>query len=467
MGQKRQFPITLKAGSTAIKIYRNPHRVHLQNGEREYNSFVVSYYRGKKRCRARFNTIEDAETEAQRIQTAILNEDLTALELTGHDRVSYARALHAVQKFGVSLDIAAAEYAAAREKLGSVGLLEAVEFYDRFGRTIKEVKSVPLIVDELIRSLQTDGASDYHCRDMKNRLGAFAEAFPDTITTVSSKNVAEWLQGLRKEDRKGNKYPIAPKTRNHYRNAIVQLFNFARDHGYLPKGLPTEVESLKALKVTPKENAIFTVHEMAALLQNAREHLIPALAIKAFSGVRTEEMVKLHWEHIDWDSRHIKLPAGITKTTQRRLIPIPDNLFNWLQPFRACKGRICERWKRPQALVQAFDRYASRQGIEVGANKFRNSYISYRVALTKDVQRVSLESGNSPRIIQREYLELANEADAQKWFQIVPGMKEVEAPAEGHPTNPKKVMGHVRVPKRKLVHHPALPISVGKNERSE
>lgn len=88
----------IKAGSTAIKIYRNPHRVHLQNGEREYNSFVVSYYRGKKRCRARFNTIEDAETEAQRIQTAILNEDLTALQLTGHDRVSYARALNAGPK---------------------------------------------------------------------------------------------------------------------------------------------------------------------------------------------------------------------------------------------------------------------------------------------------------------------------------------------------------------------------------
>jgi hypothetical protein len=55
-----------------------------------------------------------------------------------------------------------------------------------------------------------------------------------------------------------------------------------------------------------------------------------------------------------------------------------------------------------------------------GANKFRNSYISYRVALTHDVQRVALESGNSPKIIQREYLELATEKDAERWFGIFP-----------------------------------------------
>jgi len=31
-----------------------------------------------------------------------------------------------------------------------------------------------------------------------------------------------------------------------------------------------------------------------------------------------------------------------------------------------------------------------------------------------------LESGNSPRIIQREYLELATEEDGKRWFSVMP-----------------------------------------------
>ena len=81
-------------------------------------------------------------------------------------------------------------------------------------------------------------------------------------------------------------------------------------------------------------------------------------------------------------------------------------------------------WQRPQALSQAFERHGTRHSIHVGANKFRNSYISYRVAVTHDVQRVALESGNSPRVIQREYLELATEEDGKRWFAVMPTAKE-------------------------------------------
>ena len=103
-----------------------------------------------------------------------------------------------------------------------------------------------------------------------------------------------------------------------------------------------------------------------------------------------------------------------------RTIPIPDNLRAWLESYQTETGRICARWSRPQALFQAFDRHGKRLGIDVGANKFRNSYISYRVAVTHDVQRVALESGNSPKVIQREYLELATEEDGKTWFAIMP-----------------------------------------------
>ena len=53
-------------------------------------------------------------------------------------------------------------------------------------------------------------------------------------------------------------------------------------------------------------------------------------------------------------------------------------------------------------------------------NGLRHSYISYRVAATRDVAAVALESGNSPTIIFQHYRELATEAEAAEWFSIVP-----------------------------------------------
>jgi hypothetical protein len=38
---------------------------------------------------------------------------------------------------------------------------------------------------------------------------------------------------------------------------------------------------------------------------------------------------------------------------------------------------------------------------------------------------VSLETGNSPKVIEEDYLELATEEDAEKWFQISPSPKRV------------------------------------------
>ncbi len=255
---------------------------------------------------------------------------------------------------------------------------------------------------------------------MKRRLETFALAFAKPIMDVKTAEISEWLRNLKGRTKTGKEVELAPKTRNHYRNSIVQLFNHARDHGYLPKGMPTEAEAVKTLDVVPPTNQIFTVEEIEKVLQNAPAHLVVPMAIKAFSGVRTEEMLNLNWEHLNLESKYIKLPAEVTKTKERRLVPMQDNLVAWLTPYNKAAGRICDRWQRPQALVQAFDRYGKRQSIDLGANKFRNSYISYRVAVTHEVAKVALESGNSPRIIQREYLELATEEEGKRWFAVFP-----------------------------------------------
>ena len=427
MPKPPKFPITLTAGATAIKIYRSPLRVPVVSGAgvktgevTSYDSFVVVHYRAGKRKRQRFKSLELAQAEAGRVRASLLNEDSSGLQLTGKDLLAFTQANRVAEELGMPLDLLAHEHAAAKKILGEVSLLEAAQFYDRHGKTVKAQKNIPEVVAELIAGLKADHKSDYHIRDMERRLGVFGQQFPGLIMQVDTKAISGWLRNVKGRDNDGNDIEFAPKTRNHYRNAVVQLFNYARDHGYLPKGMPTEVEGVKALGVVSPVNEIFTVEEMTTLLTQAPAHLIPSLAVKAFSGVRTEEMVRMDWRSVNFENKHIILAADVTKTKQRRLIPMSDNLVAWLTPYRGTIGRISARWVSPQTLVHAFDWFGKKSGIHVGANKFRNSYITYRVALTHDVQRVSLESGNSPRVIQREYLELATEDDGRRWFNIFP-----------------------------------------------
>ena len=53
-------------------------------------------------------------------------------------------------------------------------------------------------------------------------------------------------------------------------------------------------------------------------------------------------------------------------------------------------------------------------------NGLRHSFISYRVAVIKNVAQVALEAGNSPAMIFSNYRELVTPQDAKAWFGIVP-----------------------------------------------
>ncbi len=81
---------------------------------------------------------------------------------------------------------------------------------------------------------------------------------------------------------------------------------------------------------------------------------------------------------------------------------------------------MCWRYSTSQSVFQAWDKAARKRGIRAGANRFRNSFITYRVAETNDIKLTAKESGNSERDIEDNYLELATEEEAAAWFSIEP-----------------------------------------------
>jgi integrase len=136
-----------------------------------------------------------------------------------------------------------------------------------------------------------------------------------------------------------------------------------------------------------------------------------------FAGVRAEELKRLEWQHFDFVERHLVVPDTIAKTESRRIVPLPDNLYQWLRPHRKESGKVCEFVN----LAIVYAHRAKKVGVTWKRNGLRHSYISYRTALTKNVAQVALEAGNSPAIVHSNYLKFVSESVAKEWFGIFPG----------------------------------------------
>jgi len=50
----------------------------------------------------------------------------------------------------------------------------------------------------------------------------------------------------------------------------------------------------------------------------------------------------------------------------------------------------------------------------------RHSFCSYRLAVIKNAGQVALEAGNSPQMVFKHYRQVVTDAEAAKWFAIVP-----------------------------------------------
>jgi integrase len=173
---------------------------------------------------------------------------------------------------------------------------------------------------------------------------------------------------------------------------------------------------LPALLIERRDDvAIFTPGEMTRLLPAAPLHLIPILAIGAFTGIRMAELNRLEWSAVDLECGLIELRAGQAKTASRRVIPLPDNLRAWIAPLPR-KGRVVHT---PQ-LHREVTALARALGLDWPRNVLRHSFISYRLAQVQSADQVALEAGNSPPIIFKHYRELTTEDQAHQWFAILP-----------------------------------------------
>jgi len=362
---------------------------------------------GGKRHRLNFNVLERAQREAEAKAAQLSRGDIDAMQLSGRDRLEYGRAKDAVRQFEVPLDAVAMEYREARKLLNGVPLLDAVRFYSRHHGAGIRRKSVADAVAAMIDAKQRKGVSDVYLSDLRYRLGTFAESFHCDLSAIAPDSVLRFFDNL----------SLSPRSHNNYALALRTFFRFAQRHGWLSK----EIDLLERMERRSEKRSpvgIFTPGELARILDNASPALAPCLALGAFAGLRSAEILRLEWSDTQRHPGFIEVAAHKAKTATRRIVPVPDNLAKWL----AIAPRNGERvWPHSKGhFIRETARAARESKLQWKCNGLRHSFISYRLAEIHDVNRVALEAGNSPQMIFRHYRELATPEQARTWFAIAP-----------------------------------------------
>lgn len=291
----------------------------------------------------------------------------------------------------------------------AVSLTEVTKFYLAHTKPTGGIKTIEEVIAELLQRKSGDGLRESTISSYKTAMGVFAKQFgKSVIGELSSGTVQQWLDGITNKT-----------TRDFYFRNLSVLFGFAHQKGYCATHITKKISRPKT-EETPIE--ILPVPQLQLILETARKnkHLrdtIPALVIGAFAGLRSSEIAKLEWNEIDLDSRTIEVKAVKSKTRQRRIVDIADNLTQWLTPFVRKEGFI-----KPAGYRERLDILKEKVKLETWPrNCLRHSFASYHLAYHKDAAKTAFQLGHhNTDMLFKHYRELVKPIVAGEYWAIVP-----------------------------------------------
>jgi len=415
--EKQKTPVT-KVRVKDVRYFSSPMTVK----GKTYPSWRITYYRGTTRVRERRATEQEAKTRAaelvEKLGDGTIHFDL---KLKPKDNLVIAEALGLLKEAGGKTGLldAVRQYSEAEKLLnGEFSVIEAVRKFksdvDR-GRPTEII--FPELVEKFLVEIKNKDRSRRYKLDMQARLRMAARTFKGNVGDIKAVDIDAWLEGMDK---------ISGRTKNNYRNAIITVLRYAKKKHFLTREGETEGENSSVYTVLPGEIGIYTPKQLEILLARICPRMLPTVVLGAFAGLRSAEISRLRWEHVQFEEKVIAVPPSVAKKRIRRLAPILPVLEAWLRPYRQPEGKVLVRIGDEFALTNVFkkavDAITGKDGqplVKIIHNGLRHSFVSYRVAQLKNLNAVAVESGNSPQIIDTNYWKKVK-VDPELWFKQKP-----------------------------------------------
>ena len=367
-----------------LKTYNDTNRPALK--------FVVNYRENAKRARRFFETKKEAETFVRLKTTEQANQGREGAEFPSWLRIMAGECHELLSPQGKTIR-------------------DAVEHYLSFLHATAKSCTAAELVAEMLAAKSADGASKPYLKDLRLRLGRFADEFNGKpVATITGAEIDDWLRALK----------LSPQSRKNFRTVLKSAFNFAVQRGYATGNPVDKTAKGKIVRGAP---GILSISSTARLLESAEADVLPFVAIGCFAGLRAAELGRLDWSNVDFAAGLIEVTAANSKTATRRFVKIQPNLARWLAPFRASKGRVCGPNLRKR--MEATRRAAAVK--KWPANAMRHGFASYHLAHFNNAAALALEMGHTDSgMIFEHYRQLVRPAEAARFWQLSPSADAAE-----------------------------------------
>ena len=357
----------------------------------------VSYFSGegnlRKRFQKGFQTRGEAFSFAKDRQQHLIRHGNHDHEITGQER-------HAVIAFRNIL-------AKLPENTHSISLYDLVLEYKKRVGISRCSSTIEDLIGEYLHSLEARRLSKSYIEATRRRIEKFAyDHEGEKVGDITSEDIGKWLYRLE----------VGDTTINHYRAALLQLFNFATKSNSISSN---PVAVLEKIKTKSGEIGILTPKEAARLLIHSSPCIQAVVAIGLFAGLRRSEITKMTWEDIHFEKGFLEVKAKNSKSAARRLVEIRPCLRAWLEPLRQTHGKLM-----PTEMIyrRRLNDASKAAGIMNWPNNaLRHSFASYHLAAFQDASALALEMGHSTtRMIFQHYRALVTPAEALSYWNISP-----------------------------------------------
>ena len=280
-------------------------------------------------------------------------------------------------------------------------------------------------------ALEAERKSQTYINTQKHRLERFTADFSPSciVAMISPEKIEKWIKNLKtmaykavakdRHERIETNIEATPETKNNYRRTLSALFNFCFRKDFIQRN---PIEKVATITKGKKEPEIYKVDEVRYMMNSSPEksEIRAFLAIGAFGGLRVAEIQRLTWDRIHLKEKEIVLDASITKTSQRRIVKMTDNLVEWLTPyiFEMLQGGLVI--KNKNIFRKELEKFREANKINWIDNGLRHSGASYYLALTKNANETAEQMGHSVAVLKNNYMGLVRAEDAVKYFQIKP-----------------------------------------------
>ncbi|MBC8008597.1 MAG: hypothetical protein H7067_00695 [Burkholderiales bacterium] len=427
MARPPSFPVIVRVGSVAVRVYRQQRPAERTRAAREF--FTVAWHdAGGARQTRQFADLEAARSEARLKAEALAAGRSEAAASLSMDDVALVSELRRIA--GKTPPLAAmAEWAKCKTLCGE-HLLTAAQAWADSKRATKSA-TVKEAVEAFLTAKRRAGVAMKSYEAFLPFLAADMGEAP--ISAITAPTVEDWIH-----ERYGDEETETanPSTYNTGRKRCVALWRWARDKGLVADTVKTQADLIEPMREGSQRIGILTVETYARVLDLVRaEHpeFLAVAVLAGFAGLRRAELHEQSWEDIDLGRGLLRVTSAKKGTAAYRLVHLCPAAVEWLT--------ACERQEKDEARgitpvspAWGMDRvrtFAREAKLSCPENGFRHSFVSYRCAATGNVAETAQEAGNSAAVVHKHYRELVAKEDGATWFVLTPAAVAKIADAAG------------------------------------